>query len=181
MGVPPLCTFKQHLLANSVFHLFIALSLCLQVPIFQNYYLCLGYVAMTVYCYSIGTVSGTIVGTLGVILYCLLISGLRGMPGWAMGNLFLGIIMGITFKCVKKIKRPIIETIISVIVIIAATAIAMLVIKSYVECLLYSQPFLLRVGTNIYAFIADAFVIIVSLPICRTIEPYINKILKKNV
>ena len=68
--------------------LFVVLSLCLQVPVFQNYYLCLGYVVMTFYCYSISLISGTIVGTLGVILYCLLISGLRGMPGWALGNLF---------------------------------------------------------------------------------------------
>lgn len=159
--------------------LFVVLSLCLQVPVFQNYYLCLGYVAMTVYCYSIGTASGTIVGTLGVILYCLLISGLRGMPGWAMGNLFLGIIMGITFKLVRKIKKTVIETIISAVVIIAATAIAMLVIKSCVECLLYSQPFMVRAATNMYAFIADAFVIIVSLPICRILEPHILKIVKK--
>ncbi len=159
--------------------LFVVLSLCLQMPIFQNYYLCLGYVAMTIYCYSVGTLSGTIVGTLGVILYCLLISGLRGMPGWAMGNLFLGIIMGITFKYVKRLNKPIIETIIAVIVIIIATAIAMLGIKSCVECLLYSQPFLIRVAKNIYAFIADAFVIIVSLPICKILEPSLEKIFKK--
>lgn len=159
--------------------LFVVLSLCLQVPVFQNYYLCLGYVAMTVFCYSISTISGTLSGTIGVIIYCLIINGLRGMPGWAIGNLFLGIIMGITFELVKKINKPIIETMISSIVIIAGTAIAMLVIKSSVECLLYSQPFMVRAATNIYAFVADAFVIIASLPICRILEPHINKILKK--
>ena len=159
--------------------LFVVLSLCLHVPVFQNYYLCLGYVAMTVFCYSISTMSGTLSGTIGVIIYCLIINGLRGMPGWAIGNLFLGILMGITFKLVKKINKPIIETIISSIVIIAGTAIAMLVIKSSVECLLYTQPFAVRVATNIYAFVADAFVIIASLPICRILEAHINKILKK--
>lgn len=159
--------------------LFVVLSLCLQVPVFQNYYLCLGYVAMTVYCYSIGTISGTIVGTLGVIIYCLLISGLRGMPGWAIGNLFLGIIMGLTFKFVKKFKKPILETIISVLILIPVTAISMLVIKSSVECLLYSQPFMVRAATNMYAFIADVFVIIVSLPICRILDSHIDKILNK--
>ena len=39
--------------------LFVALSMCLQVPVFENYYLCLGYVVMAVYSYSFGTVSGT--------------------------------------------------------------------------------------------------------------------------
>ena len=71
--------------------LFVVLALCVQVPVFQNYYLCLGYVAMAVYCYSFGAVSGTVVGALGVVLYCLLTSGLRGMPGWAMGNVVIGV------------------------------------------------------------------------------------------
>lgn len=29
--------------------LFVVLSMCLRVPVFENYYLCLGYVVMTVY------------------------------------------------------------------------------------------------------------------------------------
>lgn len=52
--------------------LFVALSMCLRVPVFENYYLCLGYVVMAVYCYSYGAVKGTIVGVAGTILYCLL-------------------------------------------------------------------------------------------------------------
>ena len=61
--------------------LFVVLSLCLQVPVYDNYYLCLGYVAMAVFCCSFGPVSGTVTGVLGVVLYSLLINGLRGMPG----------------------------------------------------------------------------------------------------
>lgn len=77
--------------------LFVALSLCLQVPIFENYYLCLGYVVMAVYCYSFGTFSGAAVGSLGVILYCVITGGLRGMPGWCLGNLVIGILLSVTF------------------------------------------------------------------------------------
>ncbi|MDO4282289.1 MAG: ECF transporter S component [Clostridia bacterium] len=159
--------------------LFVVLSLCLQVPVFENYYLCLGYIAMTVYCYVKGTISGTIVGTIGVVLYCLLINGLRGMPGWAVANLLLGIIMGITFKAVKRLKKPLLETIISSIVIMIATAIAMLIVKSSVESFLYSQPFILRCTKNVYAFVADAFVIIISIPICRFLEPKLKEIINK--
>ena len=82
-------TQKITLLAVGI-ALFVALSMCLQVPVFENYYLCLGYVVMAVYCYSFGTVSGTAAGTLGVVLYCLVINGLRGMPGWALGNIVIG-------------------------------------------------------------------------------------------
>lgn len=156
--------------------LFVVLSLCLQVPIFENYYLCLGYVAMTVYCYILGPISGSLVGTIGVVVYCLLTSGLRGMPGWTVGNLILGIIMGLTFKVTKKLNSHIIETIISSIIVIIFTAIAMLIVKSGIEHLLYSQPFWLRVANNVYAFVADAFMIIVSIPLCRILEPKFNKI-----
>ena len=159
--------------------LFVVMTLCLQVPVFENYYLCLGYVAMTFYCYAIGTASGTIVGTFGVILYCLLTGGTKGMPGWAAGNLVLGIILGITFWLVRKIKKTVLEGLISTVVIIMATAFAMLVVKSYVEYLLYYEPFVLRVAKNIYAFVADAFVIIISLPICRLLEPKLKAITSK--
>lgn len=159
--------------------LFVVLSLCLQVPVFENYYICLGYVAMTVFCYMVGTISGTITGTFGVVLYCLLINGLRGMPGWAAGNLIIGIVLGITFKLTKKINNSLIEFIVCSIIIIVTTAFAMLVVKSTVECFLYSQPFFVRAIKNIYAFIADAFTIIISIPLCKLLEPKLKPILDK--
>ena len=156
--------------------LFVVLAMCLRVPVFENYYLCLGYVVMTVYCYCVGTISGTLVGTMGVVLYCLLISGLRGMPGWAIGNLIIGVAIGLTFKFVKKLKRPWLEDIISVAVIIVATAVAILLVKSMVEYLLYYEPFLLRMAKNVYAFVADVVVIVISIPICRLLEPRLKSI-----
>lgn len=86
--------------------------------------------------------------------------------------------MGITFKCVRKLKSPLMQDIISAIVIIIATAIAILGIKSGVEYFLYYEPFLFRVARNMYAFAADAFVIIVSLPFCRLLESKLRKIIK---
>ena len=135
--------------------LFVVLSLCLQVPVFENYYLCLGYVAMAVYCYSFGAVAGTLVGFLGVILYCVVINGMRGMPGWALGNIVIGVILGLTFRATKKMKNKLLRTVIDVAAIAVSTALGILVVKSETECLLYAQPFLVRVGKNIYAFVAD--------------------------
>lgn len=156
--------------------LFVALSMCLRVPVFENYYLCLGYIVMTVYCYSYRISSGIIVGTLGTIIYCVLIGGLRGMPGWAIGNIVLGLIIGYIFRLTKKLKKPMIEIVICIIGIIIATAVSILGVKSIVECVLYAQPFLVRVITNMYAFIADAFVICISIPICRLLEPHVKRL-----
>ncbi len=155
--------------------LFVVLTLCLQVPVFENYYLCLGYVAMAVYCYSIGTAEGTIVGVFGVILYCLLTSGLRGMPGWAAGNIVIGLALGFLFRFTRGSKLTVPVILGSVLVIIAACAVGILGVKSAVEWLLYSQPLVIRIGKNIYAFWADAFVLIFSLPVCRILDDKIRK------
>ena len=154
--------------------LFVVLTLCLQVPVFENYYLCLGYAAMAVYCYSVGTIEGTAVGVLGVILYCILTSGLRGMPGWACGNVVIGILLGTLFRFTRERDQSLPVIALSVLVIVAACAAGILGVKSAVEWILYAQPFLLRAGKNIYAFWADAFVLVASLPICRLVDKKIR-------
>ena len=155
--------------------LFVVLSLCLQVPVFENYYLCLGYIVMGVFCYYFGPVSGITVGTLGVCLYCLLISGLRGLPGWAVGNIVIGLLVGLACKLTINIKSKLIRQIILITTVIIATAIGILGLKSIVECLLYAQPFVLRVAKNMTAFIADIVVLGISFPIALSIEPVMNK------
>ena len=76
--------------------LFVALSMCLRVPVFENYYLRLGYVVMTVYIWWFMWYEGAVIGCLGVILYCIIGGlGFNGMPGWAVGNLVIGLIIGL--------------------------------------------------------------------------------------
>ena len=156
--------------------MFVVLSLCLQVPVFENYYLCLGYVVMAVYCCSFGTLSGTVVGFFGVVLYCVVISGLRGMPGWSLGNIVIGIGLGSVFKAVRPLKSVVLRTVIECSVIVAVTAVGILVVKSETESLLYAQPFLVRVAKNTSAFIADCVMLIISLPVCRVLDPYAKKL-----
>jgi len=150
--------------------LFVVLSLCLQVPVFENYYLCLGYAVMAVYCYSFGTLAGTMVGFFGVVLYCVVISGLRGMPGWALGNIVIGVLLGLTFNATGKMKNQILRSFLHVAVIVAASALGILVVKSEVESLLYAQPFLVRAVKNSYAFVADVVMLIASLPLCALLD-----------
>ena len=155
--------------------LFAALSLCLQVPVFENYYICLGYAVMAVYCYSFGTVSGIVVGSLGVVLYCLLISGLRGMPGWALGNVVIGIVLGLTFKMTKRMQSNTVKTALNVAAIVVGSALGILLVKSITESLLYGQMLTVRIGKNVYAFVADMVMLIVSLPICLAVDKTAKK------
>lgn len=168
---------KQLCLTAMGIALFVALTLCIQVPVFENYYICLGYVVMTVYLYFFGIFSGTIVGTVGVFLYCMLTGGLRGMPGWIVGNLFIGVTLGLWFSKTKHFSNRKSTNTITVLVSIAVTAIAMLYLKSIVECVLYAQPLIVRAASNIYAFVADAVVIVASFPLCRLLEPKVRNII----
>ena len=155
--------------------LFVALSVCLQVPVFENYYLCLGYAVMAVYCWSFGAGSGAIVGALGVVLYCLVISGLRGMPGWALGNAVIGVILGTVFRKTKAMKNAAWKTSLNSAAIIVSVALGILGVKSLTECLLYAQPMIVRIGKNMSAFIADTVMLLVSLPICMALDGRIKK------
>lgn len=161
--------------------LFVVLSLCLQVPVFENYYLCLGYVVMTLFCYYFGPISGMTVGGLGVVIYCLLTSGLRGMPGWAVGNIVIGLVVGLTCKLTLRIKKLWFKHIIIVISVVVSVAIAMLGVKSLIEAFLYAQPMLLRIAKNFYAFVADVVVMIISLPVCVGFRGIIVKSFSKEV
>ena len=157
--------------------LFVVLSLCLQVPVFENYYLCLGYAVMAVYCYSFGTLSGTVVGFFGVILYCVVISGLRGMPGWALGNIVIGLLLGLAYRLTRRMERIWLRSLIHVAVIIAAAALGILGVKSVTESLLYMQPVAVRMGKNFSAFVADAAMLILSEPLCLALDKPARKLL----
>ena len=134
---------------------------------------------MAVYCYSFGTVSGSIVGALGVVLYCLVISGLRGMPGWALGNVVIGIILGLTFRYTKGLKSLALQSALNVAAAIVASALGILIVKSLTECVLYAQPMIVRMGKNTAAFIADAVMLVVSLPICMSLDKTVRKMFPK--
>ena len=157
--------------------LFVVLSMCLRVPVFENYYLCLGYIVMTVYIWCFLWYEGAIVGFLGVILYCIIGSlGFNGMPGWSLGNIFIGLIMGVALKQIQKLKNKTLQVVLMAIAAVIATFVGILIVKSLIDSVVVSQPFVVRFGKNMTSFIADAFVIVVSLPICVLVEKPAKKL-----
>lgn len=157
--------------------MFVALSMCLRVPVFDNYYLCLGYIVMTVYIWCFQWYEGAIIGVLGVILYCTIGGlGFNGMPGWAMGNLIIGLIMGVSLKKIKKIRSKAMQVALMAVAAVIAAFLGIEIVKSFFDSIIVSQPFSVRFVKNITSFIADAFVIVISLPICVMVEKYAKKL-----
>ena len=157
--------------------LFVALSMCLRVPVFENYYLCLGYVVMTVYIWSYKWYEGAIVGCLGVILYCIIGGlGFNGMPGWAVGNVAIGLIIALPLKLIKKLKNRALQMLLTAVAAAVGTFVGILLIKSLIDSFIVSQPFVVRFGKNMTSFIADVFVIVVSIPICVLVDKPARKL-----
>ena len=127
------------------------------------------------FCYYFGPISGMTVGGMGVVLYCLIISGLRGMPGWFVGNLIIGLIVGLTCKATKRVHNQVARQAIIIASVVLSTGVGILGAKSLVETILYAQPFVLRVAQNSFAFVADVIVLSISIPICLAIQPIVYK------
>ncbi|MBQ4473425.1 MAG: ECF transporter S component [Lachnospiraceae bacterium] len=151
--------------------LFVALSMCLRVPVFENYYLCLGYVVMTAYIWCFRWYEGAVIGFLGVILYCIIGGlGFNGMPGWAVGNIVIGLILGAALKYIQRIKNKTLQVAATAVVAVAATFAGIEIVKSLIDSFVVGQPFVVRFAKNMTSFVADAFVIVISLPVCVLIE-----------
>lgn len=122
-----------------------------------------------------GPIYGGIIGLFGCILHCLLINGLRGMPGWALGNLVIGILLGLVFRFAERIKSRALRYAMIAVSSVVITAVGILGIKSLVEMILYTQPLWARAVKNSYAFVADCVVLVVSIPICYIVKRAIQK------
>ena len=151
--------------------LFVALSMCLRVPVFDNYYLCLGYIVMTVYIWCFSWYEGAVIGFFGVILYCMIGGlGFNGMPGWAVGNIVIGLITGVSLKYIQRVENKTLQVVLTAIVAVVATFAGIEIMKSLIDSVVVGQPFFVRVAKNFTSFVADAFVIVASLPVCALIE-----------
>ena len=151
--------------------LFVVLSMCLRVPVFENYYLCLGYIVMTMYVWCFNWYEGAVIGFFGVILYCMIGGlGFNGMPGWAVGNFVIGLLIGLCLPHIRKLRSKPLQVCLTAVAAITASFIGIELMKSAIDSIVVGQPFAIRFAKNMTSFVADAFVIVISLPVCAAVE-----------
>ena len=92
------------------------------------------------------------------------------MPGWAVGNIAIGLIMGMSLKYIEKINNKVLQFLTVSVVAVISTFVGIELIKSFIDSIVVGQPFIVRFGKNLTSFISDAFVIVASLPICILVE-----------
>ena len=138
--------------------LYVVLGLVMNIPLLAGTHLQtdLGYIAYSVFLILFGWV-GVVVGIIGCFIESVITSG--WIPyGWIVGQAFIGIVCGITYKKTDKKWIHILVTVISVFIGIA-------VIKTGIECVLFNIPLVVKFPKNFVAFVADSIPMIAGLPL----------------
>lgn len=153
--------------------LYVVLSATVKIPLIGHIQTDLGYVAFGAYLSMFG-ILGTIVGALGCVIESALFSGWFP-PGWLLGQIFIGIACGIVFKATDKLKSNKARIAIRIITAIISAFIGVGLIKTAVECYLYSIPFGVKFAKNFIAFVADAPPMILGVLIGNGLKKKLGK------
>lgn len=139
--------------------LYVCVSMLLKIPTgIGHLSLDLGYIVLAAYCYIYGGTSGAIVGACGCFLVSLITTGWIAI-GWPLGNLFIGAVCGAVYSRTKDMTFG---TLVSMVVTVIAVFIGVGVVKTIVECAIYSLPIGVKFAKNIVAFAMDAAVMCVG-------------------
>ena len=136
--------------------LYVVLGCIMNIPILANSHLQtdLGYIAFGFYCYHFG-IYGIAVGVIGCLIESLITSGWIPI-GWMLGQTFIGLLCGLIYKNTNN-------KIIHIIITILAIFIGIGLIKTGIECYLYSIPFSIKFAKNCVAVIADIIPMLLGL------------------
>lgn len=141
--------------------LYVALSFTAKIPLVSHISLDLGYIVLAVYAYYFGPVIAAIVGGCGCVLVSLLASGWFPF-GWLLGNIAIGIICGKEYSRGDLLSR--------LIVTILAVLFGVAIVKTAVECLLFSIPLVVKLPKNAIAAAVDAIVMVIGLLLAPKIK-----------
>ena len=148
--------------------LYAVLGMTMNIPLLAGTHLQtdLGYAAFGAFCLLFGW-QAFVVGVFGCLIESLLISGWVPI-GWMAGQLAIGLVCGLVYtKCNSKVLH-VVTTIVMVFVGIA-------VIKTGIECALYSIPVEIKFVKNCVAFVADTIPMLAGLFAGYRIKPIIKE------
>ena len=141
--------------------LYAVLSAFVIIPIVNRIKLDLGYIVFGLYLNQFGIIS-TIVGVFGCIIGNLLKGG--SFPiAWAIGQAFIGLILGYLLPKTDKLYLKILYCILFSFIGIG-------LIKTIIEVLMYQFPFFLKFTSNLAAFIADVIPLIIGVILSKKIK-----------
>lgn len=135
--------------------LYCVLSAMMKIPFIGAISLDLGYIALAIGCVMFG-VWGAFIGAVGCGIESILFSPYGFSISWFCANLIVGAGCGYVFMKTKITWKRIVA-------IIIFMAIAMLGVKTFIECNLYGIPFEVKIVKNMVAFGIDSITMIIGL------------------
>ena len=146
-------TTKKVALLGVLTALYVVLSFTMKLPLISHIQTDLGYIAFGVAAVAVG-VPALVVGVLGSLLVSLLTSGWVPI-GWMLGQAFIGVVCGLAYRKNKS-------AILNILITIFAVFVGVGLIKTGVECYLYSIPFAVKFAKNFVAFVADSIPMLIG-------------------
>lgn len=148
--------------------LYAVLSMTVKIPLIGHIALDLGYIVLGVSAYCMGAIPGAIVGACGAAI----ISTLTGWfaPGWVLGNLLVGFFCGLLYvrSATWQWKWY------NILITCCFVTIGILVLKTAVECTLYSIPYAVKIPKNAVAAVVDSLVMCIGVAIAPAVRKYIK-------
>lgn len=151
--------------------LYVVLGMAVKIPLIGHIQTDLGYVAFGVFL-SIYGAPAVVVGVVGCLIESMIVSGWIPI-GWMLGQTFIGIVMGIFLKKMKPITGK--RWILTIMMTVISMFIGIGIIKTVVECGLYSIPFEVKILKNSVATIADIVPMIVGIFVAERIKKERNE------
>ena len=145
--------------------LYVVLAATVKIPLIGHIQTDLGYVAFGAFCVLFGWI-GAVVGVFGCLIESLLFSGWIPV-GWMLGQVAIGVLCGI---CYKKTQNRVIRLLVTILAVFIGVA----VIKTAIECALYSIPVQIKFTKNCVAFVADTIPMILGLVIGERLKPMLE-------
>lgn len=142
--------------------LYVVVSMVLKIPIgIGHISLDLGYIVLAACCMRFGMLGGAIVGGAGCTIVSLLSSGWFPL-GWMLGNVLIGLICG------KAYHKNEILCWTNIAITVVAVLLGVGIVKTAVECVLFSIPFAVKIPKNMVAAMMDSVVMSIGLIVaCR--------------
>jgi len=139
--------------------LYCVLSAMMRIPIIGAISLDLGYIALAIGCDKF-RMWGAFIGAVGCSIESMLFSPYGFSISWFVANLIIGFGCGYVFE-----ETPVMWK--RIVAIIVFVGIAMLAVKTAIECNLYGIPFEVKIIKNAAAFTVDSVVMIAGLLISK--------------
>lgn len=154
--------------------LYIVLSMAIKIPLISHIQTDFGYVAYGAFLSFFG-LPAIIIGVAGCIIESLIFSGWFPI-GWAIGQITIGLICGIFFKCIAKIDNVFLRYIAYILIISFSVFIGVGIIKTAIECVLYGIPFQIKIVKNCIATLADIPPMVIGVIVAEIINKRIGKV-----